>query len=141
MRIVSLSQHSLGFCEWVRMPFGLTNAPATFQRLIESAQVDIIIFSKTPSEHLKCLHSVFEMLDEAGLRLKSGKCEFFKPQLEYLGHVVSKAGIETNPKKIAAIINWPKPVTVTQVQSFLGFCNYYRKFINHYTQLAKPCIN
>ena len=77
---------SLGFYECVRMPFGLTNAH--------------IIFSKTPEEHLKRLRSVFEKLDEAGLRLKPGKCEFFKPQLEYLGHVVSKAGIETNPKKI-----------------------------------------
>ena len=66
-------------------------------------------------EHLKHLHSVFEKLEEAGLKLKPGKCEFFKPWIEYLGHVVSKAGIETNPKKIAAIINWPKPVTVTQV--------------------------
>ena len=54
-----------------------------------------------------------------------------------LGHVVSKAGIETNPKKIVAIMNWPKPVTVTQGQSFLGFCNYYWKFIKHYAQVAK----
>ena len=72
------------------------------------------------------------------MRLKPGKCEFFKPQLEYLGHVVPKVGIETNPKKIAAITNWPKPVTVSQVQSFLGFCNYYQKFIKHYAQVAKP---
>ena len=140
----------LGFYECIRMPFGLTNAPATFQRLMESCLGDhhlryciiylddIIIFSKTPEEHLKRLHSVFEKLDEAGLRLKPGKCEFFKPQLEYLGHAVSKLGIETNPKKIAAIMNWPKPVTVTQVQSFLGFCNYYWKFIKHYAQVAKP---
>ena len=140
----------LGFYECVRMPFGLTNAPATFQRLMELCLGDlhlryciiylddIIIFSKTPEEHPKQLHSVFEKLDEAGLRLKPGKCEFFKPQLEYLGHVVSKAGIQTNPKKIAAIVNWPKPVMVTQVQSFLGFCNYYQKFIKHYAQVAKP---
>ena len=112
------------------MPFGLTNAPATFQRLIESCLGDlhlkyciiylddIIIFSKTPGEHLKQLQSVFKKLDEAGLRLKPGKCEFFRPQLEYLGHVVSKEGIETNPKKIAAIVNWPRPMTVTQVWSF-----------------------
>ena len=99
---------------------------------------DITIFSKTPFKYLKHLHSVFEKLDEAVLRLKPRKCEFFKLQLEYLGHVVSKAGIEMNPKKIAAIINWPRPVTVNQVQSFLGFCNYYRKFIKHYAQVAKP---
>ena len=109
----------LGFYECVRMPFGLTNSPATFQRLMESCLGDlhlryciiylddIIIFSKTPEEHLKRLCSVFEKLDEAGLRLKPGKCKFFKPQLEYLGHVVSKVGIETNPKTIVAIVNWP----------------------------------
>ena len=117
----------LGFYECVRMPFGLTNAHATFQGLMESCLGDlhlryciiylddIIIFSKTPEEHLKRLHSVFEKLDEAELRLKPGKCKFFKPQLEYLGHIVSKVGIETNPKKIAAIVNCPKPMTVTQV--------------------------
>ena len=140
----------LGFYECVRMPFGLTNSPATFQRLMESCLGDlhlkyciiylddIIIFSKTPGEHLKRLRSVFEKLDEAGLRLKPGKCEFFRPQLEYLGHVVSKEGIETNPKKIAATVNWPRPMTVTQVRSFLGFWNYYWKFIKHYAQVAKP---
>ena len=140
----------LGFYECVRMPFGLTNAPAMFQRLMESCLGDlhlkyciiylddIIIFSKTPGEHLKRLRSVFEKLDEAGLRLKPGKCEFFRPQLEYLDHVVSKEGIETNTKKIAAIVNWPRPMTVMQVCSSLGFCNYYRKFIKHYAQVAKP---
>ena len=93
----------LGFYECVRMPFGLTNAPTTFQRLMDSCLGDlcysiiylddVIIFSKTPLEDLKCLHSVFEKLDEAALRLKPAKYEFFKPWLEYLGHVVSKAGI------------------------------------------------
>ena len=82
------------------------------------------------------MRSVFEKLDEAGLGPKPGKCEFFKPQLEYLGHVVSKAGIETNPKKIAAIMNWPKPVTVTQVRSFFGFCNYYQKFLPLYQLIS-----
>ena len=77
-------------------------------------------------------------MDEARLRLKPGKCEFFRPQLEYLGHVVSKEGIETNPKKIAVIVNWPRPMTVTQVWSFLLFCHYYQKFIKHYAQVAKP---
>ena len=63
---------------------------------------------------------------------------FLKDRLEYLGHVVSSQGIKTNPKKITAIINWPQPKNITQVRSFLGFCNYYRKFIKGYTQIAKP---
>ena len=99
---------------------------------------DIIIFSKTPEEHIEQLRKVFEKLDEVGLRLKPSKCEFFKDRLEYLGHIVSKDGIETNPKKIMAIVKWPRPKNITQVQRFLGFCNYYRKFIKNYAQIAKP---
>ena len=140
----------LGFYECVRMPFGLTNAPATFQRLMESCLGDlhlqyciiyldgIIVFSKTPDEHIKRLRSVFEKLDQAGLRLKLSKCKFFKKRVEYLGHIISENGIKTNPKKIEAIVKWPQPQTVTQMHSFLGFCNYYRKFIHRYAQIAKP---
>ena len=140
----------LGFYECVRMPFGLTNARATFQRLMESCLGDyhlkyciiylddIIIFSKTPEEHISRLCKVFQKLDEAGLCLKPNKCKFFRDRLEYLGHVVSSKGIEPNPKKIVAIINWPQPRNITQIRSFLGFCNYYRKFIEVYTQVAKP---
>ena len=140
----------LGFYECVCMPFGLTNAPATFQHLMESCLGDyhlkyciiylddIIIFSKTPEEHIDRLCKVFQKLDEAGLHLQPSKCEFFWDRLEYLGHVVSRKGIETNSKKIAAILNWPQPRHITQVRSFLGFCNYYRKFIRGYAQVARP---
>ena len=102
----------LGFYQCDRMPFGLTNAPATFQRLMETCMGDlhlnwciiylddVIIFSKTPKEHLEHLRGVFEKLAQAGLKLKPKKCEFFKTKLSYLGHIVSKDGIETDPKKI-----------------------------------------
>ena len=70
--------------------------------------------------------------------MKPSKCEFFKKRVEYLGHIVSENGIETNPKKIEAIVKWPQPQTVTQMRSFLGFCHYYRKFIHRYAQIAKP---
>ena len=140
----------LGFYKCVRMPFGLTNTPAMFQRLMESCLGDyylkyciiylddIIIFSKTPEEHILRLCKVFQKLDEDSLHLKPSKCEFFKDRLEYLGHMVFSKGIETNPKKIAAIVNWPRPNYITQVRSFLRFCNYYRKFITGYAQVAKP---
>ena len=71
------------------------------------------------------------------LCLKPSKCEFFKKRVEYLGHIVSENGIETNPKKIKDIINWPLPNTVTQLRSFLGFCNYYRKFIQDYAKISR----
>ena len=140
----------LGFYECVRMPFGLTNAPATFQRLMESCLGelhlewciiyldDIIIFSKNPDDHLTRLEGVFERLAKAGLKLKPSKCEFFRSSLKYLGHIVSKNGIATDPRKVKAILDWPRPKTVTEVRSFTGFTNYYRRFIKGYAQVARP---
>ena len=140
----------LGFYECVRMLFGLTNAPATFQRLMESCLGelhldwciiyldDIIIFSKNPDDHITRLEGVFEKLAKAGLKLKPSKCEFFHSSLKYLGHIVSKDGIATDPRKIEAICNWPCPKTVTDIRSFTGFTNYYRKFIKGYAKIARP---
>ena len=93
------------------MRFGLTNAPATFQHLMESCLGemhlkwciiyldDIIVFSKMPKEHIERLRGVFEKLSAAGLRLKLSKCEFFKPNIAYLGHIVSKDGTETEKRR------------------------------------------
>ena len=140
----------LGFYECVRMPFELTNAPATFQRLIKSCLGelhlnwciiyldDIIIHSRTPDEHIIRLRGVFERLRAAGLKLKPSKCTFFKDRIAYLGHIVSKQGIEVDPKKVEVIKKWPRPKTVMDVCSFLRFTNYYRKFMFRYAQIAKP---
>ena len=114
----------LGFYECVQMPFDLTNAPATFQRLMESCLSDlhlnwciiylddVIVFSRTPEEHITRLEAVFKKISDAGLKLKPSKCEFFRKRIHYLGHIVSNKGIETDPKKIEAIVNWPGPRTV-----------------------------
>ena len=138
----------LGFYECVWMPFGLTNAPATFQRLMESCLSDlhlnwciiylddVIVFSRTPEEHITWLEAVFKKISDAGLKLKPSKCEFFKKRIHYLGHIVSDNGIEMDPKKIEAIVNWPGPHTVHEVRKFLGFTNYYRKFVYKYAQIA-----
>ena len=99
---------------------------------------DIIVFSKTPEEHTERLKGVFEKQATVGLKLKPSKCEFFKLRVAYLGHIVSKDGIETGPTKIEAIKNWPILKTVTEVRSFLGFTNYYCKFVPKYAQIAKP---
>ena len=140
----------LGFYECVWMPFGLTNTLATFQCLMETCLGEmhlkwciiyldnIIVFSKTPEEHIERLRGVFEKLAAADLRLKPSKCEFFKFRVAYLGNIVSKDSIETDPKKIEAIEKWPVPKTVTEVRSFLGFTNCYHKFIPRYAQVAKP---
>ena len=101
----------LGFYECVWMPFGLTNAPATFQCLMETCLGEIhlkwciiylnniIVFSKTQKEHIERLRGIFEKLAAAGLRLKPSKCEFFKLQVTYLGHIVFKDSIKTDSKK------------------------------------------
>ena len=148
--LTAFTMGPLGFYKCVRMPFGLTNAPATFQRLMESCLGDlhlnwciiylddIIIFSKNPDDHITRLEGVFEKLVKAGLKLKPSKCEFFKVRLKYLGHIVSPEGIATDPVKIAAIVKWPRPKTVTDVRSFTGFTNYYRKFIKGYAKIAHP---
>ena len=140
----------LGFFECERMPFGLTNTPATFQRLMESCLGDlhlnwciiylddIIVFSETPQEHIKRLHRVFQKLASAGLKLKPSKWEFFKKKITYFGHVVSEKGIEADPKKTEAVQKWPILKTVTDVRSFLGFTNQYRKFIPKYAHVAGP---
>ena len=99
---------------------------------------DIIVFSETPGEHVKRLRGVFQKLAAAGLKLKPSKCEFFKKRIIYLGHVVSEKGIEVDPKKTEAVHKWPVPKTVTDVRSFLGFTNQYRKFIPKYAHVAGP---
>ena len=110
------------------MPFGLTNAPATFQRLMESCLGglhlnwciiyldDIVVFSRTPEEHLHRLKAVFNKLEAAVLKLKPSKCDLFKQQITYLGHVVSKEGVSTDPKKIKAVTEWLQPTTVTEAR-------------------------
>ena len=140
----------LGFYEYERMPFRVTNAPATFQCLLESCLGelhlnwciiyldDIIVFSKTLEDHLIRLHGIFEKLTKAGLKHKPSKCEFFKSKITYLGHIVSAKGIETDPKKIEAVKNWTVPKTVTDVCSFLGFTNHYRRFIQGYAKVTQP---
>ena len=81
---------------------------------------------------------MFQKLEEAGLKLKPSKCELFQWQLIYLGHVISAQGIATEEGKIKAIKNWPTPMNVMEVQSFLGFTGYYCQFIPKFTQVAQP---
>ncbi|MEW8091524.1 MAG: reverse transcriptase family protein, partial [Candidatus Thiodiazotropha endolucinida] len=134
---------TLGFFEFHRMPFGLCNAPATFQRLMERCMGDmnlrdcliylddVIIFSATFEEHLNRLEAVFSRLKEHNLKLKASKCEFLQSKVTYLGHIVSEAGIQTDPEKTEAIKNWPRPNSVKDVRSFLGFTGYYRRLIKN----------
>ncbi|MCG8049379.1 MAG: RNase H-like domain-containing protein, partial [Candidatus Thiodiazotropha endolucinida] len=141
---------NLGFFECNRMPFGLCNAPATFQRLMERAMGDlnlrdcliylddIIIFSDTFESHLDRLEAVFQRLHMYNLKLKASKCEFFKAQVTYLGHVVSESGIMTDPEKIQALKDWPVPKCLKDVRKFLGFTGYYRRFVKGFARIVRP---
>ena len=140
----------LGLYELNRMPFGLCNAPASFQRLMERCMGelnlrdcliyldDVIIFSSTFEEHLERLDAVFSRLKQHNLKLKPSKCEFLISEVTYLGHVVSEAGIRTDPEKTKAIKNWPVPKNVKKVRAYLGFTGYYRRFIKDYAKIARP---
>ena len=81
------------------------------------------------------------MLKENHLAAKASKCEFHRPEVEFLGHVISGSGVKTDPKKISALKDWPTPSTVKEVQSFVGFCNYYRRFVKNFASIAKPLHN
>ena len=97
---------------------------------------DIIVFIQTPEENLVRLQAVFDNLKAAGLKLKPSKYELFKKQINYLGHVVGHKGITTDPDKIKAVTEWPRPTTVNEVRSFLGFVSY--RFTPNFSKVAKP---
>ena len=139
-----------GHYEYTVMPFGLTNAPATCQALINDTLRplldicvvayldDILVYSETFEQHVTCVKKVMKLLDSRDLRLKPEKCEFHKQEVTFLGFVVGSEGIRMDPKKIAAIKDWPTPTNVKEVQGFLGFANYNRKFIKDYSKISKP---
>ena len=140
----------LGFFQFERMPQGITGAPATFQRLMEKAvgdmnllQVlvyldDLIVFGRTLEEHEERLLKVLDRLEECGLKLSIDKCQFCQPQVKFLGHIVSASGVATDPEKVRAVTHWKKPNDLKSLRSFLGFCGYYRRFIESYSSIVRP---
>ena len=141
----------LGLFEWRRMPFGMCNASATFQRAIaralrnivnrEGSMVmayidDIVIATETVEDHMARLREVFECLREAGFKMRVAKCDFMKSEIKYLGRVVSAEGVKPDPKTVAKLRDWEIPRNKTEMQSFLGFANYYREFIPWHAKLV-----
>jgi hypothetical protein len=142
-----------GHHEWLVMPFGLQGAPSCFQRMMNHYLRhhlgkflivyldDILVFSETKEEHLQHLRILLEILREKKLYAKGSKCDLFKTSVIFLGFVVQGGQITTDPSKIKAVKNWPLPTTVREVRSFLGLCNFYRKFIQNHATIAKPLTN
>jgi len=139
-----------GAFEWSVMPFGLTNAPAAFQcfmndmfsNLLDVCIVvyldDILIYSDDITQHQSHVKEVLKRLQKAGLYAKAEKCEFHSDSVEYLGYVLSPAGLTMSDTKVKTIQEWPEPKKVKDIQSFLGFANFYRCFIFNYSDIVIP---
>jgi transposase InsO family protein len=132
------------------MPFGLCNGPATFQSFINSQVFefldhfltayidDLIIYSDNEEEHQEHVKKVLQKLRGAGLQADLKKCEFHTTETKFLGFIVGTDGIRVDPQKIEAVTSWQTPATVKGVQAFLGFCNFYRRFVERYGNIARP---
>jgi hypothetical protein len=135
-----------GHFEYLVMPFGLTNAPASFQDLVNSVLRpyldrtcvvyldDILIYSETEDEHVRHVSEILETLQKHNLFVKLEKCVFHQEEVEFLGYLVGKNGVRMDPAKVSAVAEWPEPKNVRDVQSFLGFANFYRRFIPDYSE-------
>ncbi len=137
--------------EFKVLPFGLTNAPATFQRCMNHLfkQLpfvavyldDILIFSKTAEEHLDHLRQVLQIIKDNHLFCKLKKCEFNRTELRFVGHIVGAKGIRPDPEKLSAVTDWPAPHNIPELRKFLGFTNYFRKFLQGYSQRTAVLTN
>ena len=139
-----------GSLKWLRMPMGLTGSPPTFQCLVQKVLVgltwkicvpyldDNIIFSSTPEEHLERLRLVFQRFRAHHLKINPDKCDFFRMKVQFLGHIVSKDGLEVDPSKIEAVQKFPVLRSQTEVKSFFGLASYYRRFVPKFAEIARP---
>eukprot|EP00253_Pinus_taeda_P019290 PITA_19290 len=137
-----------GLFEWLVMSFGLCNAPATFMQVMDDVLHfflddfiivyldDILIFSKSREDHVMNVRKVLDVLKKNQLFLKMSKCEFGKTFLVYLGQIVGGGALRIDPAKIEAIVKWPTPKSITEVRSFLGATQYWRKFISNFSSIA-----
>src|SRR6202021_1696855 len=139
-----------GLFEYTVIPFGLCNAPGAFQHFtndafrdyldsfVEIYLDDILIHSETLEEHKEHVRLVLERLREKGLYAKPQKCQFMSPEVRFLGYLLSADGIGPEPERITAVTEWPTPTSAHDIRRFLGLANFYRKFIEKYSEIAAP---
>jgi len=139
-----------GHYEFLVLPFGLTNTPLYFMDLMNRVFHpyldkfivvfidDILVYSKSKEEHAEHLRIVLSTLAAHKLYAKFKKCDFWMEKVHFLGHVMTKKGISVDPAKIAAVVDWPRPLNVTEVRSFLGLAGYYRRFVKDFAKVASP---
>jgi hypothetical protein len=139
-----------GHFEWLVLPFGLTNAPAAFMDLMHKIfhdlldrgvvifLDDILIYSKSADEHERLLRELFTRLREHKLYAKESKCELWRTEVTFLGHVINKHGVSMEASSIAAVTEWPRPNDPSDIRSFLGLAGFYRRFIRRFSHIASP---
>jgi RNase H-like domain found in reverse transcriptase/Reverse transcriptase (RNA-dependent DNA polymerase) len=139
-----------GSFEWLVMPFGLTNAPGGFQRFLNGIFSDlldvyviiylndILIFSGNKDNHFRHVSEVLKWLCKHGLYANGKKCDIHSKSIDYLGHMIRPNGPQIDPAKVKVIQDWPEPRKVKDIQSFLGFANFYRRYIHNYSNIIVP---
>lgn len=140
----------IGLYEYKVLPMGLSNSVSYFQRAMNTIFApyigkfmcvyldDILIYSRTPEEHLQHLESVFKVLAEKQLFIRMHKCTFNATEVKFLGHIVGNNQVKPDPKKVAVVQQWPVPQNVHHLRAFLGLVNYFSKFIDKHAALARP---
>ncbi len=139
-----------GHYEYLVMPFGLANSPSVFQSFMNDVFRDmldrwvivyidnILIYSNTLEEHIRHVRLVLKRLMQYQLYAKAEKCEFDQTSTSLLGYVISQEGVAMDERKVKAVLEWPQPQTVKELQRFLGFANFYRRFIRNFSLIAAP---
>ena len=132
----------------LRMPYGIKNAPSIFQKAMDNLLKgipgvkclldDVLIVGKTQDEALVRIKSVLKIIAGAGLRLKQKKCKFMQSEVKYLGYILGKDGIKTNPDKVAPVLNASRPTNPKDVKCFLGAITYYCRFVKNLSKIAYP---
>jgi hypothetical protein len=137
------------YYEYLVMPFGLTNAPAVFQalfrymlnRFVFVYLDDILVFSHSAQVHVLHVRQVLQRLLEDQLFIKAEKCEFHHSTISFLGYIIAAGNIQMDLEKVRAVVDWPQPTSRVQLQHFLGFTNFYRRFIRGYSTRASPPLS
>ena len=139
-----------GHYEFDRIPFGLKNAPATSQRLMDLVLTglqgtelfvyldDMVLYANSLEEDEEKFNKLMERLSAAKLKLQLDKCEFLRPEVVYLGHIIDKEGVRPDPKKIEAVKSFPTPKNPKNIKQLLGLAGYYRRFIDGFSKIATP---
>ncbi|KAK3508883.1 hypothetical protein QTP70_012515 [Hemibagrus guttatus] len=143
----------IGHYEYLVMPYGLANAPSVFQDFMHEVLRDflhkfvlvyiddIFIYSWSMADHQRHVMKVLRRLRTYHLFLKAEKCLFHQPSVQFLGYVIDRSGVHMYEKKVAAVRDWPRPTSVKELQRFLGFANFYRRFIRGYSSVTSPLTN